>query len=78
MSAVRLRGRLLMSSIFDHYRHPCMMLIVFFFFPFVLSFIGDVAWPLSVHVHIHVQVCVCVCEAEGEGGKKGWVGGVVS
>lgn len=56
VSTVRTPGRLLMSSLFDRYRHParCSILLFFFF----LSLMDDASSLLCIHVHR--SVCVHV------------------
>lgn len=58
VSTVRTPGRLLMSSLFDRYRHParCSFFLSFFF----LSLVDDASLLSCMCMCVHRSVCVCV------------------
>lgn len=72
VSAVHPPGRILMSSIFDHYRRPAWCSL---FFPLILSFMGDVAW-LCVTMFTFMFKCVYVWGWRG-GRQKGGGGQLI-
>lgn len=69
VSTARTPGRLLMSSLFDRYRHPARTMLFFFFIPH-----GRSSFAL---VYACMFTEVCVCGAKGVGDKKEGAGQLI-